>query len=82
MFEMHQPEAQPDLRRWIVEIVEVEGPIEDDLLLRRLREAWGVGRAGHRIREAFETALKNLIQRQQVNRLGRSCTYIDVNQFN
>jgi len=39
--EMHLPEAQYDLRRMIVEVVEVEGPIEDELLLRRVREAWG-----------------------------------------
>jgi very-short-patch-repair endonuclease len=51
--EMHVPEAQADLRRMILEVVAVEGPVLDELVLQRVREAWGVGRAGHRIRDAF-----------------------------
>ena len=79
--EMHLPEAQHDLRRMIMEVVEVEGPIEDELLLRRVREAWGVGRAGNRIREAFKAALESLRRRGQVSRTERSYTYTHASQL-
>jgi very-short-patch-repair endonuclease len=58
--QMHDPSAQPDLRRMIEEVVVVEGPVSRELVLRRLREAWGVGRTGSRIRVAFDQAVKAL----------------------
>ena len=80
--EMHLPEAQYDLRRMIVEVVEVEGPIEDELLLRRVREAWGeVGRAGSRIRDAFKEALESLRLRGLVSRIEASYTYARASQL-
>ena len=79
--EMHLPDALPDLRRMIIEVAEVEGPIEDELLLRRIREAWGVGRAGYRIRENFRYALKSLVQRRHVNRLELTFTYTRPDQL-
>ena len=79
--EMHLPEAQYDLRRMIAEVVEVEGPIEDELLLRRVREAWEVGRAGSRIRDAFKDALESLRRRGLVSRTERSYTYTHANQL-
>ncbi|WP_253915963.1 DUF3320 domain-containing protein [Streptomyces sp. NRRL S-31] len=32
-------------------MIETEGPVHEDLLVQRAREAWGVGRAGSRIRD-------------------------------
>jgi hypothetical protein len=58
--EMHLPEAQWQLRQLIENVVAVEGPVLDTLVLRRAREAWGVGRAGRRIRDAFEAAVRAL----------------------
>ena len=58
--EMHLPEAQWQLRQVIRDVVTVEGPVLDTLVLRRVREAWGVGRAGRRIRDAFDTAVRAL----------------------
>jgi hypothetical protein len=58
--EMHLPEAQWQLRQLIEHVVTVEGPVLDTLVLRRAREAWGVGRAGRRIRDAFDTAVRAL----------------------
>ena len=43
---MHLPEAQWQLRQLIEHVVTIEGPVLDTLVLRRAREAWGVGRAG------------------------------------
>ncbi|MHB8244085.1 MAG: DUF3320 domain-containing protein [Acidimicrobiales bacterium] len=80
--EMHEPDAVPDLQRMIREVVEVEGPIEDELLLRRVREAWGVGRAGHRIRDNFGYALGSLVQRRHVARLESTFTFIRSDQLN
>jgi restriction endonuclease-like protein/uncharacterized protein DUF3320 len=79
--EMHLPEAQYELRRMIREVVEVEGPIEDELLLRRVREAWGVGHAGNRIRDAFKSALESLRGRGLVSRAERSYTYSHAGQL-
>ncbi|WP_415941160.1 DUF3320 domain-containing protein [Streptomyces sp. 067-1] len=49
--ELHTPEARPALRTVLAQVIEVEGPIHEDLLVQRAREAWGVGRAGSRIRD-------------------------------
>lgn len=81
LVEMHLPEAQFNLRRMILEVVDIEGPIEDELLLRRVREAWGVGRAGQRIRNAFSDALQSLVRRRDINRLERSFTYTRADQL-
>jgi very-short-patch-repair endonuclease len=80
--EMHLPEAQYDLRRMIVEVAEVEGPIEDELLLRRVREAWGgVGAARNRIRNAFKDALESLRLRGLISRMEGSYTYTRASQL-
>lgn len=64
--EMHDYAAQSDLRRMIEEVVAVEGPVAREVVLRRVREAWGVGRAGSRIRAAFDEAVKTLRSRGRV----------------
>ncbi|HET7050674.1 MAG TPA: DUF3320 domain-containing protein [Solirubrobacteraceae bacterium] len=63
---MHLPEAQWQLRQLIEHVVTVEGPVLDTLVLRRAREAWGVGRAGRRIRDAFETAVRTLARNGRI----------------
>jgi hypothetical protein len=50
-YELHTPEARPDLRNLLTQVIRTEGPIHEDLLVQRAREAWGVGRAGNRIRD-------------------------------
>jgi hypothetical protein len=79
--EMHTPEALRDLQRMILEVVEVEGPIEDELLLRRIREAWGVGRSGHRIRENFDYAIRILAQREAITRFESAFTCANTSQL-
>jgi hypothetical protein len=64
--EMHDYAAQSDLRRMIEEVVNVEGPVAREVVLRRVREAWGVGRAGSRIRSAFDEAVKTLRARGRI----------------
>ena len=57
---MHVPAAGQDLRRMIQEVAHIESPVVNELVLLRVREAWGVQRAKSRIRAAFEGALKDL----------------------
>ena len=65
--EMHLPEAQWQVRQLIEQVVSIEGPVLDTLVLRRVREAWGVGRAGSRIRDAFDTAVRALVRKGSVS---------------
>jgi hypothetical protein len=57
---MHEGGAQADLQRMICEVVQGEGPVGTDLVLRRVRERWGMNRAGSRARSAFDTAIRTL----------------------
>jgi len=71
--EMHQPEATTELARMVEEVVKVEGPVAEAVVLRRLREAWGVRRAGSRIRDRFERCLHYLLGKGV---LGRSNSFL------
>lgn len=70
--EMHEPSARPQLHRLIRQLAEVEGPITDLYALRRVREAWGVKRAGARIQQVFEQALRQLVARGDLRRVGNT----------
>jgi very-short-patch-repair endonuclease len=59
-FEIHQPEARRLLRRLIKEVVDQEGPVHEDRVLKTVRKAWGKGRSGSRIREAFDDAARGV----------------------
>ncbi|WP_327188459.1 DUF3320 domain-containing protein [Streptomyces xinghaiensis] len=58
--ELHTQEAHPALRRLLTVIVRTEGPIHEDLLVTRTREAWGTARAGNRIRDNIHAVLRGL----------------------
>lgn len=58
--EMHEPEARNEFRRLVESVVIQEGPVHRDRVLRLVREAWGVGRAGARIATAFDGILLGL----------------------
>ncbi|MFC8511644.1 DUF3320 domain-containing protein [Streptomyces sp. NPDC057257] len=60
--ELHTPEARPALRRLLAQVIEAEGPIHEDLLVQRAREAWGVGRAGNRIRDNVQEVARSLVR--------------------
>jgi very-short-patch-repair endonuclease len=59
-YELHTAEARPELWRLLIEITEIEGPIHEELLIQRLREAWGVARSGSRIRDNIGAVLTSL----------------------
>ncbi|MFI2372128.1 DUF3320 domain-containing protein [Streptomyces sp. NPDC018833] len=60
--ELHTPEARPTLRKVLAQIIETEGPIHEDLLVQRAREAWDVGRAGNRIRDNVREVARALVR--------------------
>ncbi len=66
--ELHEPSARPHLQRMLREVVEVEGPVTDRLALDRIRRVWGLKRAGGRVQEAFEQAVRQLVSRSLVER--------------
>ncbi|WP_030543460.1 DUF3320 domain-containing protein [Streptomyces albus] len=59
-YELHTEEARPALQRLLTVIVRTEGPLHEDLLITRTREAWGTARAGNRIRDNIRTVLRGL----------------------
>jgi transcription elongation GreA/GreB family factor len=64
--DIYLPGADADVRRIVQEIVEVEAPIAVDLLTRRVRDAWGIGRAGSRVADAVRRQLDWLRSRGRV----------------
>ncbi|MFG2984443.1 DUF3320 domain-containing protein [Streptomyces sp. NPDC048258] len=62
--ELHTPEARSALRKALAQIVEVEGPIHEDLLVQRAREVWQVKRAGSRIRDNVLLVLRDLVRQR------------------
>jgi very-short-patch-repair endonuclease len=51
------PSRRLKLAQTLVDVVAIESPIMDELLLERLREIHGIGRAGTNIRDNFDHAL-------------------------
>ncbi|MCX2185178.1 DUF3320 domain-containing protein [Streptomyces sp. SKN60] len=61
-YELHTPEAKPALRKVLAAVIEVEGPVHEDLLVQRAREAWGLARAGGRARTAVVQVAQALVR--------------------
>ena len=51
-------------------IVVQEGPVHLDVVVTRIRNAWGVGRAGNKIRSAIEEACDLIVRSQRVRSSG------------
>ncbi|MGC2779420.1 MAG: DUF3320 domain-containing protein [Bradyrhizobium sp.] len=56
-----------DMTRHIVEIVIVEGPVHESEIIVRIRSAWGLARAGNRIRDAVRAALTSAAAKGQIS---------------
>src|SRR3546814_20360608 len=52
------------------QIVEVEGPVHLDEVTTRIREAWGLKRAGARIQDAVERAVEVSVRADRLERSG------------
>lgn len=64
---MYDPMALPEIERMIREVADTEGPVSEEVVLSRIRDAWGAGRAGARMRDGFEAALKRLRRRGDID---------------
>lgn len=76
-YDLIDPVNKKRLQQTIVEVVSVEGPIMADVLLRRVREAWGIARSGRRIQEAFDDALQGLAGQKRVKQKERAVWQAD-----
>jgi very-short-patch-repair endonuclease len=47
----------PEMMKHVVGVVTVEGPIHESEIVVRIRSAWGLARAGNRIRDAVKSAI-------------------------
>lgn len=45
----------------ILRIVEIEGPVHEDEIVVRIRNLWGLGRAGNRIQDAVSKGVRSLL---------------------
>ncbi|WP_421121915.1 DUF3320 domain-containing protein [Aquihabitans daechungensis] len=64
--EFTEPSARADIASQITKVVQDAGPIHRDDVLTVIREAWGLGRAGSRIRDAFEHAVAYAEGREKI----------------
>jgi hypothetical protein len=58
--EPHQMKTK-ELAAVVLRIVELEGPVHEDEVINRVRELWGLGRAGARIQDAVAKAVRSLL---------------------
>jgi hypothetical protein len=58
---MHERQALGALKRAVEVVLESEAPVSSEVVLKRIRAAWGVQRAGRRIREAFSEAKRRVL---------------------
>lgn len=56
-FDITDDRSRDDLERRIFQVLEAEGPIQSDRLVRQVIRAFGVDRAGARVQDAFDCAL-------------------------
>ncbi|WP_215455072.1 DUF3320 domain-containing protein [Streptomyces sp. ATCC 21386] len=51
-------------------VVEVEGPVEKEVIYTRVRLAWGLGRAGQVVRDRIDRALRRLLKQGKIVHVG------------
>lgn len=66
-----------DIARAAMKVVEIEGPIHYDELVRRIRTYWGLSRAGRRVQEVMKEAIKLGLMDGQIIQKGDFLYYKD-----
>lgn len=61
---LHQVETR-ELAGVVLRIVGIEGPVHEDEVVNRVRDLWGLGRAGTRIQDAVARAIRALLVSQR-----------------
>jgi len=66
--DIFDPAARPEVQRLVVEVVSGEGPVHPEVVLQRVRDAWGLRRGGSRVRGAVESAVAATVRSETVER--------------
>lgn len=66
-----------DVARAVMKVVEVEGPIRYDEVVKRIRTHWGLSRAGRRVQAIMKEAVDLALMDGQIIRKGRFLYYKD-----
>ncbi|WP_225850615.1 DUF3320 domain-containing protein [Streptomyces sp. HPF1205] len=70
--DLREPGAQPVVAAVAEQVIAVEGPIEEELLIARVREAWNVDKSGTLVQNSVRRALNVLQGKGTVVRNGTS----------
>jgi|GEM_PF-2733599 hypothetical protein len=62
-YEFHETVNRREQTDMLVELLQVEAPVSIDYAIRRLAEAWGLQRAGHRVAAAGRQAISQAVRR-------------------
>jgi REase_MTES_1575/Protein of unknown function (DUF3320) len=57
----------PEMMKHVVGVVSVEGPVHESEIVVRIRSAWGLARAGNRVRDAVQAAIRAAKRRGEIN---------------
>nr|WP_260462390.1 DUF3320 domain-containing protein [Streptomyces sp. TRM72054] len=68
--ELQDPDALDVVADVALCVVEVEGPVEIEVIYTRVRLAWGLGRAGQVVRDRIDRALRRLIKQGKIVHVG------------
>lgn len=65
---IHAPEASPWLDSLVIHVVRDAGPIAQDDVVQAVRRAWGLARAGRRVRDAIDGSIARQMRRGALRR--------------
>ncbi|WP_367323597.1 DUF3320 domain-containing protein [Streptomyces sp. HUAS ZL42] len=68
--ELQDPDALDVVADVALCVVEVEGPVEKEVIYTRVRLAWGLGRAGQVVRDRIDRALRRLLKQGKIVHAG------------
>ncbi|MGV9562975.1 DUF3320 domain-containing protein [Streptomyces sp. NPDC003480] len=68
--ELQDPDALDVVADVALCVVEVEGPVEKEVIYTRVRLAWGLGRAGQVVRDRIDRALLRLLRQGKIVHVG------------
>ena len=78
--EFHSPRYREEQSELLAEIVRQEGPIHIDLATKRVRAAWGLTRAGVRITDAMDEAIRRCTRTSLLEQRGDFLWPMDVHE--
>ncbi|WP_249126136.1 DUF3320 domain-containing protein [Streptomyces sp. A2-16] len=68
--ELQDPDALDVVAEVALCVVEVEGPVEKEVIYTRVRLAWGLGRTGQVVRDRIDRALRRLLKQGKIVHVG------------